>query len=625
MKETDKKLNLLLIEDNPGDVRILREVLRDLPEIKLYNVICLSDAIEYLSKNKTDLVLLDLGLPDSQGLDTVRKISSQIPMVPVIVLTGLNDDTLALQAIKVGAQDYLIKGKIDPELLQRSIHYSIERKLADETLRLSEKRYRTFIDSTSDYVFLKDDQFKHLVANLAYCKSYNKTEKDILGCTDFDLMPEDFASTCEITDKQVIAINGMVISEERWDDKTFEACKFPVEYQKGKIGVGGFVRDITERKRAEKALIFAHNELENLHNNLGEAIFSIDTVKNEMTQVSFAHEDIFGYPVKDFFMNSQLWYECILEEDKPIFDAGFPFLMSGQKVQHEIRIVRADGQIRWIEAKLSPTLDDNGKLAHIDGFASDITERKQVQEEIKMLNAELEERVSDRTIELQATIKEMETFSYSVSHDLRAPLRAIDGFTRILVEDYEQKLDAEGKRLCSMIRDNTHRMGQLIDDLLTFSRLSRVSLNISKFEMNTLIRSVYNEITLPETRQRIDFQLGKIASVPADGILLRQVWINLISNAIKFSSSRETAVIRISCKQYKNMVVYEIKDNGVGFDMKYIDKLFGVFQRLHSVKDFEGTGVGLAIVQHIIIRHGGKAWAEGEVNNGATFYFSLPV
>ena len=220
--------------------------------------------------------------------------------------------------------------------------------------------------------------------------------------------------------------------------------------------------------------------------------------------------------------------------------------------------------------------------------------------------------------------KDLESFAYSVSHDLRAPLRAISGFTQILLDDYIVNFDDEGKRLGIIIKQNTKKMSQLIDDLLAFSRLGRQSMNFVEINMKEIVDDVYQEIITSETQNRIEFTLEDLPNATGDKNMIRQVWVNLISNAIKFSANRKQIVISVSCKEDENTLTYCIKDKGAGFNMKYVDKIFGVFQRLHSEKEFEGTGVGLALVQKIINRHGGEIRAFGEVDKGAEFYFTLP-
>jgi light-regulated signal transduction histidine kinase (bacteriophytochrome) len=237
---------------------------------------------------------------------------------------------------------------------------------------------------------------------------------------------------------------------------------------------------------------------------------------------------------------------------------------------------------------------------------------------------EAERRILERQRELEAANNELDGFTYSVSHDLRAPLRAIDGFGRILIEDHAARLDAEGRRVLEVIRRNVGRMGQLIDDLLAFSRLGRDAMQPGRVDMTTLARTVLGEITAVETDRVIDARVAGLPDALGDPRLLRQVWVNLLGNAVKYTRQKSPAVIQVTGRAEDDEVVYTVKDNGVGFDMTYAGKLFMVFQRLHKASEFEGTGVGLALVQRIVARHRGRVWAEARPGEGAAFSFALP-
>jgi signal transduction histidine kinase len=254
-----------------------------------------------------------------------------------------------------------------------------------------------------------------------------------------------------------------------------------------------------------------------------------------------------------------------------------------------------------------------------------VEDERRVHEELAKLNEELEDRVSRRTAQLELANKEMEAFSYSVSHDLRAPLRAMNGFSKILQEEHLNNLDPEVNRILQIIIDNAKKMGYLIDDLLSLSRLGRQELRFSRISMKLLANSVFLDLISMEDQNKIEFCLRDIPDSFGDPSLVRQVFLNLIGNAIKFSSLKPKPVIEVDCYTTETENVYSVKDNGAGFDMTYSNKLFGVFQRLHTISEFEGTGVGLAIVQRIILRMKGRVWAEGIVDQGATFYFSLPL
>lgn len=265
---------------------------------------------------------------------------------------------------------------------------------------------------------------------------------------------------------------------------------------------------------------------------------------------------------------------------------------------------------------------DIADMAHAFNSMMSVLEERAKQ--VNQLNTELEQRVSARTAQLEAANDELEAFSYSVSHDLRTPLRAIDGYSHILLEDYSDKLDDEGKRLLNVVRDNTGRMAQLIDDILKFSRTGRMELAFSEIDMKKMASGVFEELRATASDSNVLLEIGQLPATRGDSAMMRQVFVNLLSNAIKFSRINKAPRIRVGSSVKDGEIIYYVNDNGAGFDMKFADKLFGVFQRLHSVTEFEGTGIGLAIVKRIISRHGGRVWADGKVNEGATIYFALP-
>jgi len=265
---------------------------------------------------------------------------------------------------------------------------------------------------------------------------------------------------------------------------------------------------------------------------------------------------------------------------------------------------------------------DNAKLY---GDAQNALKEVQAKtDEIQRLNTELEQRVRERTAQLEMMVKELEAFTYSISDDMRGPLRAIDGFSRVLMEEYPDRLDVEGNRLLNIIRTNARSMGELIDGLLAFSHLGKQPLNQEDINMEELAKSVFEEVQFPNKERQVLVEIHALPPAFGDRVMIRQILHNMISNAFKFTRPTPNPSIEIGFKEGGNQNTYYIRDNGVGFDMQYIPKLFGVFQRLHNVDEFEGAGVGLALVQRIVLRHGGRSWAEGKVNEGATFFFSLP-
>jgi light-regulated signal transduction histidine kinase (bacteriophytochrome) len=285
--------------------------------------------------------------------------------------------------------------------------------------------------------------------------------------------------------------------------------------------------------------------------------------------------------------------------------------------------VRKNGSRYWASVVITALRNEAGELYGFSKIHRDITKRKEAEDEIRRLNTDLENRVIERTAQLEAANTELEAFSYSVSHDLRAPLRHINGFVEMLLGQ-AKNLSPEDRQIVQTIADSAKQMGDLIDDLLAFSRMGRVEMHRLPVKLSDLVQSARNSLRHDCEGRDIDWQVGELPQVDGDPTMLRQVLINLIANAIKYTRPRARARIDISATETPTETTFCIRDNGVGFDMKYVDKLFGVFQRLHRARDFEGTGIGLANVRRIISRHGGRTWAEGRVNDGAAFFFSLP-
>ncbi len=423
---------------------------------------------------------------------------------------------------------------------------------------------------------------------------------------------------------------------------------------------------------AERAREDAPREIERLFRAVFDqavvAVAQVETTTGRFLRVNQRYADFVGYSREEL---STLRFQDVTHPEDVARDIEkMEDLRAGRVPAFTLdkRYLRRDGTIVWGSLAVSPMWEPGEAPTTNISMVLDITERKRAEEDAwaahlelrrllaeadrsrqallsvvedqqaaenalrrseqryRELSVELEKRVQERTAQLQEANRELEAFSYSVSHDLRAPLRAIDGFSRMILEDQGERFDPEARRLLGVVSANARRMAQLIDDLLRFSRLGRSEMQRTTVDMGGLVRAVFAEVVPdPDARARIDVRAGSLPSVEADLALLRQVWVNLLSNAVKFSASRERPVIEVAGEVDGPTAVYSVKDNGAGFDMAYSGNLFGVFQRLHRPSEFEGTGVGLALVKRIVLRHGGRVWAEGAVGHGATFSFSLPV
>ena len=496
-----------------------------------------------------------------------------------------------------------------------------EIKRAEETQRATEARYRTLFDYAPNGIVIADPKSYYLDANASICGMLGYTRQELIG-----LHASDIVADAEIPriGEALSTIRSRSDYHREWQFRRKDGSLFPAEVLATQMPDGnllGVISDISERKRAEEALYESENQFRTMLDGIPQLAW-------------IARPDGFIY------WYNQRWYDytnTTLEQMQgdgwaSVHDpAVLPLVMerwhhclaTGDPYELEFPLKGADGNFRWFLTRCSALKGEDGKILRWVGTNTDVSQKREAEEVIRQLNTNLEQRVLERTTELEVANKELEAFSYSVSHDLRAPLRAVDGFSQAVLEDYGAQLPKEGRRDLQTIRDGAQRMGVLIDDLLKFSRLSRTPLNTQEVNTAKLVRNVLEDLKSQREGRQVEIRIGDLPECQGDAALLSQVWVNLISNALKYTRRCETAVIEIGFQLQQGEGVYFVRDNGAGFDMRYVNKLFGVFQRLHRADEFEGTGVGLAIVQRVIHRHGGRIWADAALNHGATFYFTL--
>jgi PAS domain S-box-containing protein len=502
-------LHILHLEDDSNDFKLIKStLLSEKIDCKIVHVSTGADFIKALENDEFDIILADHSLPDFDGLSALTLARKKYPDIPFIFVSGTIRETLAIETMKSGITDYVLKDNL-PRLvpsIERALREAEESKKckrAEETMRESEANLFAIVENTHDLIWSVDREYRLITANSAF----HRTIAVALG-------------------REIACGEGMLLD------------------------------------------VFPSNVLQPW----------------------------------------QKWYDRALR---------------GESYVQEMAFTDTNGVKRVWETAFNAITDPQVGIVGVTCFGRDITERKQAEEEIHKLNEELEQRVIERTSQLEAANSELESFSYSVSHDLRAPLRSINGFSKILTEDYMDKLDDEGKRLLNIIQDNTEKMENLIDDLLALSRIGRKDIVLSDIDMYKLAKEVFNEVKAINLERKIQFNIQPLPPARGDLGMIQQVFFNLLSNAIKFTKTKEVAVVEVGGYDEGLKNVYYVKDNGVGFNMKYANQLFRAFQRLHSEEEFEGTGIGLALVKRIVNRHNGQIWAEGKENEGATFYFTL--
>jgi PAS domain S-box-containing protein len=515
-----------------------------------------------------------------------------------------------------------------PDWIYAAARDITQRKQTSDALKESEARYRMLIETSPDGIAATDLQGFITDVNQTDIEMWGyDTPEEMVGLNSFDLIaPEDrerAAVNMQRTADEKI-IRGLEYSMLRRDGSRFigELNVNAITDSSGNLtAFVAVTRDITQRKEAENKLKASETRFQMLFSSMAEGVALHEVLRDEQGQA-------YNYRIVDF--NPQ--YERILGVTRDAMIGKLATEAYGTPEPpylDEFTCCLGNGP-QYFETYFPP-MEKHFAISitpwGIDGFATiftDITGRKMADEEIRGLNAALEQRVRDRTEQLEASNRELEAFAYTVSHDLRAPLRAIDGFSQALAEDYAVRLDKTGQDYLNRIRRGTRRMDELIDSLLSLSRLSRAEMHLSKLDLSALVGQLVFELQESIPQRAIEWVIADNMTVMADPILMRAVLENLIHNAVKFTAHHLTARIEVGSENRTEGIVYFVRDDGAGFDMAYVDKLFGVFQRLHDPNVFSGTGIGLATVQRIIHRHGGQVWAESALEKGTTIYFTLP-
>jgi len=544
-----------------------------------------------------------------------------------------------------------------------------ERKQSELELAASETNFKSLIESAPVGFLISDNEQNTLFVNQKFTELTGYDIVNIPSINEWWLKAyQDENYRNSIQEKTSTAIEkSMLTKTEIFPIECNVDCKdgsgkyLEIGYMPlGKFNIVTFV-DLTKRKIAEDEVrakeAFTRALMDNLP--IGIAVNTVSpTVQFEYVNDNFLE---FYQITREQLTNPDEFWDVVYEDPefrKQIKKRVLDDIASGDPkkwVWENIPVTRKGKETRYISAYNTPVPERNVHISTVidvtesnlyaekikadqkelqqllaeaersrQTLLSLIEDQKEAEEHIRRLNQELESRVQERTAQLEASNKELEAFAYSVSHDLRAPLRGIEGFSRILEQDYGQSLDQEGRRLIDIIRQSTKQMDRLIIDILALSRVSRSPIKFSAFDMTSLVRTIVNEIAPQDIFEKFNISVSELPKSHADPTLMRQVWLNLISNAIKYTKPRDVCIIKISGYEDQESCNYKIEDNGVGFDTQYSEKLFNLFQRLHNEREFEGTGVGLAIVKRIIQRHNGKVWAESEMGKGATFNFSIP-
>ncbi|HSG60390.1 MAG TPA: PAS domain S-box protein, partial [Pseudomonadales bacterium] len=500
-----------------------------------------------------------------------------------------------------------------------------------EEMREADKKFRTALDASPTPMIMVDQEQNIVLANREALKLFEFSSADEMNIPLTSLIPnqvkkrhihlvEEFQASPE--ERRMAPIREVQAITHTGKEIAVEIGLNPVSTSDGIVTLAS-ITDITQRKQLESQLAKSNRTMMLAINTARVGVWTWIVGEDAMMWDDRMYKiyDFVQRPLKP--ITYQEWREKIHPEDVARVDRVFErALRSNESQQYEFRVYTKDGQICWIKGGVVRELA--GNMTRLVGINIDVTEERMSHQSIATINRELERRVTQRTQELQQANRELEAFSYAVSHDLRTPLRGIDGFSNLLLKSLEHKIEGKDKEYLFRIRTAAQRMGDLIDDMLTLSRITRADVVRKRVDLSALGKNIMDNWRELEPNRAVEFVVPQHLYANADSALMRIVLNNLLSNAWKFTSKVHNAIIELGHMTTPEGEVFFVKDNGAGFDMEYVNKLFGPFQRLHTNSEFPGNGIGLATVQRVIEKHDGKVWAEGYVDRGATFFFTLP-
>jgi PAS domain S-box-containing protein len=496
--------------------------------------------------------------------------------------------------------------------------------LYEESLLEREERLTALMNHNPSLIFLKDERGRYVYLNNSYERQFVDT-KSWYGKTDFDFWPKESAELF-IKDDRLVLESGVMqqFLEDSTDKEGKRYCwlcyKFPFTDSKGKKFVGGIGFNATERVIAQEALLESEERYRTLVRYAAAGIYEVDFTTGQLTDVNDAMCLILGYTREELLTLPAS--DHLDEESKNLFLNRVKLAQTGQQLDNnvEYRIRKKGGQLIWGLFN-SRFRWENGKIAGASVIAHDITERKQAETALR----ESEQKYRRQAEELATVNKELESFSYSISHDLRAPIQAMKGLCSIMMEDYSGKLEPELQNYLKRIVTSSDKMGELVDDMLNLSKISRQEMNVQQISLSKIAETIIDELQQSDPAKNVEVSIAQDVETRGDSGLMSIALSNLIGNAWKYSSKTPNAHIEFGEMFKDGETIYYVRDNGAGFNMKFANKLFEPFKRLHSDKEFSGTGIGLAIVKRVIEKHHGKVWAESEPGKGATFFFTLSL